>query len=308
VRLCQSHYFFQTFRPHRGSAWAPNHLIHGVLPTSRCHNRRAYLEATCQQFGKTLESVSLRAYLTGRLELAQGGVALNARSLPGRQGRRLLAYLVLERARPVPYDELAEAVWLSEPPPAEGAGLTALVSKLRGWLRDVQPAGAAGIEGAFGCYQLHLPVDAWVDVEAAARAVDEAEGALRTGALSSAWGPACVAWAITQRPMLPGEGGPWIERERSRLRVLRVRALDCLSTLWLSNDEGALAVQALAEAVELDPFRETGYQNLMRAQASLGNRAESLRVYERLRRLLAEELGTDPSPQTEAVFLDLLRQ
>jgi len=254
-----------------------------------------------------LGSVSLRIYLTGRLEVAQDGVPLNARRLPGRQGRRLLAYLVFERSRPVPHDELAEAIWLAEPPPAEGVALSALVSKLRRWLGDIRPAGAAGIESAFGCYQLRLPADAWVDVEAAGQAVDEAEGALRAGTPSSAWGPACVAWAITQRPTLPGEEGFWVERERDRLRALRVRVLDCLSQLWLANGEGALAVQSLVDAVELDPFRETGYQNLMRAHASLGNRAESLRVYERLRRLLVEELGTDPSPQTEAVFLDLLR-
>jgi SARP family transcriptional regulator, regulator of embCAB operon len=308
VRLCQRHNFFQTFRSHRRSAWAPNHLIHGLPSTSRCHNRRGHLEAACQGFGKTLGSVSLRIYLTGRLEVGQNGVALNARRLPGRQGRRLLGYLVLERARPVPHDELAEAIWLADPPPAEDAALSALVSKLRGWLRDIRPVGAAAVERAFGCYQLHLPADAWVDVEAAGQAVDEAEGALRAGVHSSAWGPACVAWSITQRPILPGEVGPWIERQRDRIRALRVRTLDCLSALWLANGEGALAVQSLVEAVELDPFRETGYQNLMLAHASLGNRAESLRVYERLRRLLGEELGTDPSPQTEAVFLDLLRQ
>ena len=34
---------------------------------------------------------------------------------------------------------------------------------------------------------------------------------------------------------------------------------------------------------------------------------EALRVYERCRRLLADELGAYPSPETEAVYLDLLR-
>jgi DNA-binding SARP family transcriptional activator len=254
-----------------------------------------------------LESAVLRIHLTGRLEVALDGVPQDTRRLPGRQGRRLWAYLVCERSRPVPSDELSEAIWADDPPPAEGVALSALVSKLRSWLSGLPPSSATSILSAFGCYQLRLPVDAWVDVEAAAQAVDEAEGALRAGGLAAAWGPACVAWAITQREFLPGEGGSWVERERSRLRALRVRALDSLSELWLANGEGALAVQSLDEAVALDPFRETGYQRLMRAHATLGNRAEALRVYERLRHLLADELGTDPSPQTEAVFLDLLR-
>jgi DNA-binding SARP family transcriptional activator len=45
----------------------------------------------------------------------------------------------------------------------------------------------------------------------------------------------------------------------------------------------------------------------MRAHAAAGNRADALRAYERCRCLLAEELGVSPSPQTEAVYLDILR-
>ena len=44
----------------------------------------------------------------------------------------------------------------------------------------------------------------------------------------------------------------------------------------------------------------------MRAHAAVGNRAEALRVYERCRSLLSEELGVPPSSQTEAVYLDIL--
>jgi DNA-binding SARP family transcriptional activator len=39
----------------------------------------------------------------------------------------------------------------------------------------------------------------------------------------------------------------------------------------------------------------------------VGNRAEALRVYECCRNLLSDELGVPPSPQTEAVYLDILR-
>jgi hypothetical protein len=45
---------------------------------------------------------------------------------------------------------------------------------------------------------------------------------------------------------------------------------------------------------------------LVEAHAAGGNRAEALRVYERCRRLLAEELGTYPSPETESIYRELL--
>jgi pentatricopeptide repeat protein len=45
------------------------------------------------------------------------------------------------------------------------------------------------------------------------------------------------------------------------------------------------------------PFRESGYRLLMRALSARGNPAEALLVYDRLQRLLREELGL-PSEQT----------
>jgi DNA-binding SARP family transcriptional activator len=66
-------------------------------------------------------------------------------------------------------------------------------------------------------------------------------------------------------------------------------------------------VHAAEEAVALEPFRETGYRQLMRAHAAGGNRAEALRAFQRCRALLADELGVDPSPETEAAYLQLLR-
>jgi DNA-binding SARP family transcriptional activator len=147
-----------------------------------------------------------------------------------------------------------------------------------------------------------------VDVEAAALAIDEAEGALRAGDCRTAWGHANVAVAIARRTFLPGDEGDWIDGQRRRLHEILVRGLDCLSELSLRNGEGPLAAQHAAEAVALEPFRETGYQRLMRAHAASGNRAEAIRVYERCRVLLAGELGAAPSQQTEAAYRDLLNE
>jgi DNA-binding SARP family transcriptional activator len=72
-------------------------------------------------------------------------------------------------------------------------------------------------------------------------------------------------------------------------------------------DERGLHGHYAAEIVALEPFRETGYQQLMRMHAAAGNRAEALRVFANCHELLREELGVSPSPRTEAVFLEILR-
>ena len=65
-------------------------------------------------------------------------------------------------------------------------------------------------------------------------------------------------------------------------------------------------IEAARDAVEAEPFRETGHQLLMRAHAAAGNTAEALRAYERCRRLVADELGVDPSPATRTVYEQIL--
>ncbi len=225
---------------------------------------------------------------------------MDERRLPGRQGRRALAYLGLERTRPVPIDELADAVWgTASPSGAWETALRAIVSKLRACLRGVDRRCA--VTTAAGCYQLTLPPEAWVDVEAARRALEEAESHVRAGRFREAWGPANVAAAVAGRPFLAGLDGEWIARTRQGLRETRVRALECLTAVAHANGEHPLAAQLAREVVDLEPYRETGWQRLMHAHAGAGNRAGALRVYAQCTRLLADELGVPPSPATEAI-------
>lgn len=249
-----------------------------------------------------------RVFVLGRVEIESEGGLITEPRFPGRQGRRLFAYLVCSRQQPVTPEELAEALWHETLPPAWGSALHALISKLRKLLDQVGDGDALDLTGGHGNYLLRVGRGVWIDREAAAEAIDEAEAWLRSGEVKGAWGPSNIAAITARRPFLPGEEGDWIERERARLHAILVRALDCLVDIWFANDEPALAVDAARGSIALEPFRETGYQRLIRLHKALGNRAEALRVYEDCRRLLASELGVDPSADTEALYLELLGQ
>jgi SARP family transcriptional regulator, regulator of embCAB operon len=151
------------------------------------------------------------------------------------------------------------------------------------------------------------PAGAWVDLEAAAAAVHEAESLLAAHDLPAAYGPTFVAFHITRRPFLPGGGGPWTEARRAGHQALRLRALSCVLSWNVAVGDRAAASAAGRTILELDPFSEPTYRSLMRAHADGGARAEALRVYEQCRRVLADELGVPPSPETEALYLELLR-
>src|SRR5262245_45427404 len=250
--------------------------------------------------------VQLKVFLAGRVAVETDGVVVDEGRFPGRQGRLLFAYLVAERGRPVPRDELAEALWGETPPASWAKALTGIVSKLRTLLARQGMEGAGALTGAFGCYRLELPEGTWIDVAVAAAAAREAEAALAAGGLDAASDAAGVAASLLRQPFLPGEDGAWVEDKRRELADVRERALDVLTDASLRSGDAAAAVRWAEQTVALAPFRESGYRRLMEAHVAAGNRAEALRVYERCRRLLAEELGAYPSPETESIYRGLL--
>jgi DNA-binding SARP family transcriptional activator len=256
-----------------------------------------------QYFGAGL----VRVYVTGEVQVEQGDTLLRESGLPGRQGRLVLVHLTLARERAVDAAELADVLWPDRLPPSSGLALSAIVSKLRTALGRVGVSRSEVIASVFGCYQLRLPPDAWVDVEAAASALHEAEGAVLAGNPAGAYGGALIAVTILKRPFLPGAEGEWVESRREDLARMLVRARDAFAQALHANGETELALDHAREAVRLEPFRESGYLRLTKLLVDHGNRAEAIRVYERCRKLLEADLGVRPTAELEALHRELLR-
>ncbi len=248
----------------------------------------------------------MKVFLAGLIAAETDGVVTDERRFPGRQGRLLFAYLVAEEGRAVPRDELAEALWGEHPPATWDKALSVLVSKLRGLLAEHGIDGARALTGAFGCYRLELPEGTWIDVVVAAEAAEEAERELASGDLEGAKDAATLAESLVRQPFLPGDDGTWVDEKRRELADVRVRALSVLADACRRSGDAREAARWAEQAIALEPFRESGYRRLMEAHAAAGDGAEALRVYERCRRLLAEELGAFPSPETESIYRALL--
>ena len=250
--------------------------------------------------------LQLKVFLAGRVAVETNRVVIDESGFPGRQGRLLFAYLVAEQGRPVPRDELAEALWGEAPPATWHKALTVIASKLRSLLADRGIDAPDALTGAFGCYRLVLPEGTWIDVVVATNAAQAAEEALAAGELEQAKAAAALAASLVKQPFLPGEEGAWVEEKRRELGDVRGRALSALADACLRSGDAAEAAKWAEQSIALEPFRETGYRRLMEAHVAGGNPAEALGVYERCRRLLAEELGTYPSAETELLYRGLL--
>ena len=241
-----------------------------------------------------------RIQLCGRFVVRLEGRRVDE-ALPGALGQLLFAYLVLNRLRRVDREELLIAVYGEEATRDHQARLSVLLSKLRRITGPELLVGRAQLE-------LALPQHAFVDLEAAVDALHRAESHVAKGEWAAAWGPASLAYDVASRPLLPGHDRPWLDDWRRRLDDLRLSGLECVATasLGLGGPELPQAASCGRLLVELAPFRESGYRIVMEALERSGNAAEGLRIYDRLRITLRDELGVPPSPAVQEVYRRLL--
>jgi SARP family transcriptional regulator, regulator of embCAB operon len=245
--------------------------------------------------------INARIQLCGRFAVAVDGSRVEG-ALPGRRGRLLFAYLVLNRGRPLVRDELLMACWGQDAPRRRETRSTCCSRSCATGLGGDRLKGRAEVE-------LLLPKQTFIDVEAALEGAHRAESCVAEGRWASAWGPAGIAYHVATRPFLAGQEAPWIDDWRRRLEEVRLRGLECLAaaSLGLSGPALAQAEERARILTTLAPYRETGHVILIEALERRGNIAEALRAYERLRVLLREELGIAPSPALQAVHQRLLR-
>ncbi len=252
--------------------------------------------------------------LSGPLGLSVDGRVADTTRL-SRHDTLALAYLVVERSRRVSRSELADVVWEERVPASWQTLLRGSMSRLRAVLGDVDLLAA--LLTGHGWYQLTLPGDTSVDIEVAARAAREAEcllvDAARDGApvraaeVARAHVLAETAHEVARQPFLAGVDAAWVGLRQQLLDDLRLHCLELIARAALHSGDWNDARHGARLALGRAPLRESVYRLLALAHCGAGDRGEALRVLATCRRVLAEELGAGPSPETDALNTGLLR-
>jgi DNA-binding SARP family transcriptional activator len=196
-------------------------------------------------------------------------------------------------------DELATAVWGDASPDAWEASLHALVSRLRGSLRRVDPAAVLRSRGV--AYELSLASGTFVDRERAWEAIHHVRLTHRRGDVATAWTEAVIAHEIAARGFLPGESGDWIEAERRLLRGIEIQALEAITEAELARARHDEVERLARQLIALDQLRESGYRLLVRGLRGSGDAGAATAVIAECRAALAT-VGARPSAETEAIF------
>jgi predicted ATPase/DNA-binding SARP family transcriptional activator len=240
---------------------------------------------------------SVRCAVLGPLEVlgADGGVCTPSGALQ----RRLLELLVLHRGRTVSLDRLAEVLWPEALPDDLASAVHTHVFRLRRKIPDLtidqQPPGyrlrTDGLAVDVDAFETAISGGASLRHDDPRAALDALDGAI-------------ALWRGQPFESLVEHDDAAIEARR--LSELRVRAVEERLAAMLDLGRAEETIADLEALVAREPLRERPRELLMNALAACGRPAEALRTYDHYRRVLADELGIDPSASLQMLNHALL--
>jgi predicted ATPase/DNA-binding SARP family transcriptional activator len=197
------------------------------------------------------------------------------------QQRALLAVLLAAR-QPISRDRLIDELWGERPPPSAVKALSVILSRLRAQIGDAVVYRAGAYELSVGEYE--LDADRLSALVAQARTEPQLGRDLLTEALGLFRGEPLAD--VDSQNLVP----TWrreLARERLEATVARVE-------LDLASGAGTDVVAELERLLDVHPYDERIWGQLMIALSRSGRQADALEVYQRVRRLFSYELGIQP--------------
>jgi DNA-binding SARP family transcriptional activator/tetratricopeptide (TPR) repeat protein len=235
--------------------------------------------------------------LLGSLTVRRGGMEVPVP--PGKQ-RVVLAALLLNANRLVPLDELAEALWGPNLPTSARATMQNYVMRLRKSLGDspitTQPGG----------YLICIDPGT-LDVSRFETLLGSARAAARDGRWEQAADQAETALALWRgEPLADVDSELLLLREGPRLAELRLQAIETRIDAGLHLGRAGEVTGELRHLAGAHPLREHFHALLMLALYRNGCQGEALAAYARARRVLIDELGTEPGTELRELHQRIL--
>lgn len=213
----------------------------------------------------------------------------------------LCAYLALHQAEPMDRRRLAFLLWPQAPESAARRNLRQYLHRLRHFLQPLDPAGELIVVESMTITfdpQRLLWVDAR-DFLTHLRRAEESDGPARLTALRA-------AVDLYRGDLVQNLYDDWCNAEQERFRQMYEYALHTLVATCESQKRLDEAVHWAERALQVNPLQENLYRTLMRLYTLMGERERALETYTRCRRVLREALDTEPMPETEHLYQEIL--
>lgn len=222
---------------------------------------------------------------------------------------QLLVLLLLNAGNPVSTETIIDELWADRPPRSAAVTLQSYVLQTR---RTLRSAGIAATDSHRVLatrgrgYVMEIDPDQ-LDVERFLRSSRAARRYLRSGDPESSRAELRHALAMWRGPALADVTiGPRLEAELVRLNEERLITTELLIDHELRTGRPHEILADLTKIVIENYQQERLCGQLMLAQYRCGRRAQALETYRRMRHLLGEQLGLDPSPVLQSLHNAIL--
>jgi DNA-binding SARP family transcriptional activator/tetratricopeptide (TPR) repeat protein len=239
--------------------------------------------------------------LLGPVEVRAAGRAV---LIGGPRQRGVIAALAAEAGVTVSVESLIDRVWSDAPPARARHALHVYIARFRRLLRHETELNRQGsVIRRSGGYTLEVDPDC-VDVHRFRRVAGQASDASRPDPeRMTLFGQALDLW---RGPPLADLSGDWPARVRQGWQQQRLEAVQAWTEICLRLGLPEVAVGRLNDLAGEYPMVESIAAALMRALCAAGRPSDALSHYDRVRRLLVDELGTDPGPQLQQLYRQIL--
>ena len=238
--------------------------------------------------------------ILGPIEVRAAGAVRPIR--PGKQ-RVLLAALLLSANQAVSVDEIAEIFWGLAPPPSARVTIQNYVMRLRQALADT---GSSRISTQSRGYQMRVAAGE-LDVTRFEALLGSARAAVRDSSWGTAAARASAALSLWRgEPLADVDSEALAARDGPRLAELRLQALEIRIDADLHLGRHAEVIVELQRLIRDHPLRERFHGLLMLTLHRDGRQGEALAAYQHVRRLLVDELGTEPGAGLREVHQQVL--
>ncbi len=224
-----------------------------------------------------------------------------------KRSRDLLCFVASRRHRRTSKDAILDAFWPDAELSTAEKNFYPTMSLVRKALNSNQPVRQNFLVYRDGEYLLDPAFTYRIDLEEFDQLVAQGEAALRSRNQEAVTDAFERAVALYRGEFMQGSYDDWAEEQRSYYREQYVRLLETLAKAALKAEDWSRSLHYAQRILRDDPFREDVHAMLMRAHAALGNRVAVREQYEELRRLLREELGVEPTGETQRVYREMMK-
>ncbi|MFI6210324.1 BTAD domain-containing putative transcriptional regulator [Streptomyces sp. NPDC051041] len=237
--------------------------------------------------------------ILGPLEIHVGRERL---FISGTKRQAVLGALLLADGAPVPIDRLIDTVWEADTP----ATAVKQIRNATSDLRRLHPRLAENLRLAGDGYQL-VTDGCEVDAATFLRRTAEARTLLAEGRAEEALDRLRSALALWRGPVLEGLDRPALQAQIAALDELRLVAMEQRVELELAAQNHHALLGELSTWVARHPLRERLVAQYMLALHRSGAQAAALKLFERTRRTLKEELGVSPGADMQEAHRHILQ-